>query len=396
MKRRLLVVLASALAVILAAIAIARTPARSRYPAYVYAVPPALEDGWTTGSLEQAGIDRHRIDAMTESIRAHPDFNVHGVLIARGGHLVYEEYFSGKDELYGSPLGIVVFNRETKHDIRSVTKSVVSALVGIAAGSGAISSLDTPLLDYFPEYQDLQVPERRQITIRHALTMSAGLEWNEEVPYNDPQNDEIAMTRNRDPIRYVLGRAIVAPPGTSWRYNGGTTQVLGTIVQRAAKQPLLDYARAVLLSPLGITDVQWLGHLNGIPSAASGLRLRPRDLAKFGSLYLNDGQWNGHRVLPPGWAQESTRRRLTFPEQNARGYAYQWWHACYSTRSGVVEVPTAVGNGAQRIFLIPAQQTVVTVLSGRYNDFRSNPPERLLLDFIVPALPPNHAPACPS
>ena len=296
---------------ILAAVAAALAFGCAPKSTYVYTVPAVLDDGWTTGSLEEAGIDRHRIEEMAESILAHPDLNVHAVLIERSGRLVYEEYFSGKDELYGSPLGVVVFNRDTKHDIRSVTKSVVSALVGIAAGSGAIGSLDTPLLDYFPDTKDLQVPERRQITIRHALTMSAGLEWNEEVPYNDPRNDEIAMTRNRDPIRYVLGRAIVAPPGTSWRYNGGTTQVLGTIVQRAAKQPLLDYARAVLLSPLGITDVQWLGHLDGVPSAASGLRLRPRDLAKFGSLYLNDGLWNGHRVLPPGWARESTRRRLT-------------------------------------------------------------------------------------
>jgi CubicO group peptidase (beta-lactamase class C family) len=397
MKHRLPLVRASALAVVFAATAAAQTAAPPpRSPAHVYALPPALSDGWTTASLEQSGIDRHRLEAMTESIRAHAELNVHAVLIERGGRLVYEEYFAGKDERWGTPLGVVVFNRETKHDLRSVTKSVVSALVGIAHDSGAIGSLDAPLLTYFPEYKDLQVPERRQITIRHALMMSAGFEWNEDVPYNDPNNDEIAMTRNSDPMRYVLGRRLVAQPGTSWRYNGGTTQVLGTIVQRATKRPLADYARSVLLSPLGISDVEWLGNLAGVPSAASGLRLRPRDLAKFGSLYLNDGRWNGRQVLPRAWVVESTRRRLTFPGQNARGYAYQWWHTCYSTPSGVVEVPTAVGNGAQRIFLLRAQQTVVTVLSGRYNDFSANPPERLLVDFILPALPPVHTSTCPS
>jgi len=359
-------------------------------------VPPALDDGWTIGSPEQAGIDRRRLEAMTGSIHDNPAFNVHAVLIEHDGRLVYEEYFSGTDERRGQPLGLVAFTREMKHDIRSVTKSVISALVGIAAGSGAIGSLDAPLLDFFPEYADLQAPERRQITIRHALTMSAGFDWNEDLSYRDPRNDEIAMDRSADPLRYVLSRPMVAPPGTLWRYNGGTTQLLAAIVQRATGQPIADYARAVLFKPLGITDVDWLGRLAGMPSAASGLRLRPRDLAKFGSLYLHNGQWNGHQVVPREWIEESTRRRLTFPKQQDRGYGYLWWHACYPTRSGVVEVPTAVGNGMQRIFLLRAQRTVVTVLSGRYNQFRVNPPERLLLDYVIPALPPAPGSACPS
>jgi len=395
-KRRLAFASLAIAGAILAAITVVHSLTRPHGPAYAYAVPPALDDGWSTGSLEQAGIDRRRIEAMTDWVRAHPELNVHAVLIERGGRLVYEEYFSGKDEQWGRPVKFVKFDREMKHDLRSVTKSVVSALVGSAISSGAIASLDAPLLDYFPEYRDLQTPERRQITIRHALMMGAGLEWNEDIPYTDPKNDEIAMTRDDDPVRYVLSRPIVAPPGTVWRYNGGTTQVLAAIVQRATKQPLRDYAQSVLFSPLGVTDVQWLGRLAGLPSAASGMRLKPRDLAKFGSLYVHDGRWNDRQVIPPEWVRESTRRRLTLGRQDARGYAYQWWHTCYSTRNGVVEVPTAAGNGAQRIFLLRAQQAVVTVLCGRYNDFSANPPERLLLDYILPALPPAPTSACPS
>ncbi len=115
-------------------------------------IPPAIDDGWRVASLEQAGIDRRRLETMTGWIRATPALNVHAVLIERDGHLVYEDYFSGHDERRGRPLGMVTFTRDMTHDIRSVTKSVISALVGIAAGSGAIRSLDTPLLDYFPEY----------------------------------------------------------------------------------------------------------------------------------------------------------------------------------------------------------------------------------------------------
>ena len=185
------------------------------------------------------------------SIRAHPEWNVHAVLIERAGRLVYEEYFSGKDERWGQPLGVVTFTRGTLHDLRSVTKSVVSALVGIASSSGAIPSLDAPLLDYFPEYKDLDVPERRRITIRHALSMSAGFEWNEDVPYTDPKNDEIVMNRSPDPIHYVLARPIVSAPGTSWRYNGGTTQVLGD------DRPTRDQAAARRLRPRDALLAAW-------------------------------------------------------------------------------------------------------------------------------------------
>ena len=285
-----------------------------------YSLPPSLDDGWATEAPEAAGIDRSRLEALTGTIRSHPDYNVHAVLVEHDGRLVYEEYFSGKDEKWGVPLRDVTHSRDQRHDLRSITKSVVSALVGIAATSGAIRSLDAPLLDYFPEYQDLQEPARRQITIRHALAMTSGLEWNETVPYNDPKNDEIAMGRARDPIRYVFARQITGAPGTAWRYNGGTTQVLGTIVQRATGKPLAEYAQSVLWGPLGVTDVEWLGNLAGLPSAASGLRLRPRDLAKFGSLYLHDGKYGDRQVIPAQWVRESTHRQITFPGQTDRGY----------------------------------------------------------------------------
>jgi CubicO group peptidase (beta-lactamase class C family) len=341
-------------------------------------------------------MDRGRLAKMTDHIRSNPALNVHAVLIERDGHLVYEEYFSGRDESRGKTLGVVTFTRNTLHDLRSVTKSVVSALIGIASSAGTIPSLDAPLLDYFPEYKDLQTDDRRRITVRHALAMSAGLEWHEDVPYNDPKNDEIAMDRSSDPLRYVLGRPIVAAPGVEWNYSGGSTEVLGAILQRATKQPLVDYAREQLFSPLGITNFEWIGFK--APSPASGLRLQPRDLAKFGSLYIHDGQWNGRQILPREWVHESTRRRLTFPVQARpgfwRGYAYQWWHTCYATPSGVFEVPTAVGNGEQRVFVLRAQRTVVTVLSGRYNDFSLHPPEQLLLEFIIPALPRPNPSGC--
>jgi CubicO group peptidase (beta-lactamase class C family) len=201
------------------------------------------------------------------------------------------------------------------------------------------------------------------------------------------------MERSADPLRYALISPIVAPPGTLRSLQRHDTRCSGDRAAGGEAAARLRARRA--LCSAGHHRLQWLGRLAGLPSAV-GLRLRPRDLAKFGSLYLHDGQWNGHQVVPREWIAESTKRRLTFPQQQARGYAYLWWHACYPTRSGVVEVPTAVGNGMQRIFLLRAQRTVVTVLSGRYNQFGGNPPERLLLDYIMPALPPAAASPCPS
>lgn len=357
-----------------------------------YRVPPALDDGWGTASAEAAGMDPARLGVLTNTIRRYPDWNIHAVLVERRGRLVYEEYFPGPDESWGRPLGRVDFDRETKHDLRSVSKAVVSALVGIALASGTINSIDQPLLDFFPELSDLSTAERRRLTVRHALIMSGGLEWNETIPYTDPRNDEIGMIRSVDPMRYVLSRSFVAEPGAVWNYNGGLTQALGAIVQRASGQPLRDYAQAVLFEPLGITDVEWMGNLAGVPSAASGLRLRPRDLAKIGSLYLNDGRWRDREVVPAAWVSESTRRHQALPRTmsvsafGTHGYSYQWWHTCYRTATGTLESHTAAGNGQQRIYVIPELDLVVTVLAGRYNDPTAQRLPDLLVEHIVPAV----------
>ena len=134
----------------------------SAYQPYRYRVPQTLDDGWTTASLDSVGMDRRHIEQMTEAIRRYADWNIHAVLIERDGRLVYEEYFAGEDQRWGRPLGRVHFDGHTRHDLRSVSKSVVSALVGIALASGALRSLDEPILGFFPEpeYADLATRSR--------------------------------------------------------------------------------------------------------------------------------------------------------------------------------------------------------------------------------------------
>ena len=368
-----------------------------------YRAPPARGDGWQTADAGSLGVDPTRLAALTGSVRAWPELGVHAILIERGGQLIYEEYFDGFDERWGQPLGRVSMTAGTRHDLRSVTKSVVSALVGIAHGEGAIQSLDQPLVRWFPEYPELDTPERRRVTLAHVLSMTSGFEWNESVPYNDPRNDEIRMTRDPQPLRYALSRPFAVDPGADYNYNGGLTHVMAAVLVRATKTSLQEYARTKLFEPLGITDVEWVGDLAGIPAAASGLRLRARDLAKFGSLYLHGGKWDGKQVIPSGWVELSTRRHFRFrPRAGADaggefGYGYFWWYNCHPSATGLIEARTAVGNGQQRVFVLPGLDMVVTIFAGRYNDFTTGNTlgRRVLLEHVLPAVKTGVRPGCP-
>jgi CubicO group peptidase (beta-lactamase class C family) len=344
---------------------------------------------WSTAAPAEAGLDAGRLAALTAAIRGGAYPNMHAVLIARGGVLVYEEYFEGEDERRGQPLGHVAFDAHTLHDVRSVTKAVVGALVGIAIGSGLIESADQPLIDFFPEYADLATPERRRVTLRHALTMSTGLQWDEETyPYTDARNDETGMDRSDDPVHYVLSRPIVAEPGALWNYSGGLTQVLAVVLQRVSGRSFTEYAREALFEPLGISEVEWVGSLGGLPSAASGLRLRPRDLARFGSLYLNGGRWQGRPVVPAAWIEASLRRQIATGTEDVEHYGYQQWFIYESGAAGQsVAVFAAAGNGGQRIFLVPHYQLLVVTNGGNYNrPGMGMLPYELLHDHVLPAV----------
>lgn len=332
-------------------------------PTSGYQVPATLADGWTTAPSESMGVDARKLAALRASILAWPELGVHAILIERSGRLIYEEYFDGFDERWGTARGFVPMTRDSLHDLRSVTKSVVSALAGLAVADGAIESLDKPVVEWFPEYPELNTADRRRLTLRHLLEMPSGLQWDESMPYSDPRNDEIRMTRDPQPLRYALSRAFTSEPGAAFNYNGGLVQVMAAVIQRAVKMPLREYARTRLFEPMDIDTVEWVGDLAGMPSAASGLRLRPRDIAKFGSLYLHGGRWNGRQVLPADWVTLSTSRHFPFARTPGRdrvggdtetggsfGYSYFWWYACYPTASGLVEARSA---------LIPAVRTGV-------------------------------------
>jgi CubicO group peptidase (beta-lactamase class C family) len=305
---------------------------------------------------------------------------------------LFEHYRKGYDEKWGRPIGEVEYAPDVRHDVRSISKSVVSLLVGIAVDRGLIRGIDEPVFTFFPEFGSLRTPEKDRILVRHLLTMSSGIEWDEERPYTDPENSEIKMIFAPDSYRYAFEQPMTAEPGKVWNYNGGSTTLLAAIVEKAAGKPLLEFARESLFTPLGITDVEWLNVPNGQPAAASGLRLRPRDLAKVGQLFLNEGSWNGKRVVSTIWLQESIEPRFTV--WNGNRYGYQWWLGRSAVKSRTIDWTAGLGLGGQRLFILPTYDAVVVVTAGLYKrDFQAQDLVAfdILNNYVLPAIGDQYA-----
>jgi CubicO group peptidase (beta-lactamase class C family) len=212
--------------------------------------------------------------------------------------------------------------------------------------------------------------------------MRSGLEWNEsEVPYDDARNDLIQLFRVQDPIAYILSKPFVAEPGQDWYYSGGNTNLLGEVIRSSTGQRMDAFAEQYLFAPLGITNYQW-DHINAETIHASGnLQLRPRDMAKFGLLYLNGGVWNGQRIVSQEWVEASTRPHAAL---SGGGYGYQWWLRSYDYGSESAPCFFAAGWGGQRIHVFPALDMVVVFTGGNY--VSEDPAGEIIASFILPAV----------
>ena len=336
-------------------------------------VPKACEDigGNLAGSLTEA---------ISAAARAGKLPNLHSVVLLTGNDTAVDVYFTGEDWCWGRPLGRVEFDETTLHDLRSISKSVVGLLYGIALDEGLVPALDQPIVDAFPEYAELAAEAaRRRIAVEHVLTMQLGLEWDETLPYTNPANSEIAMERAEDRCRYVLTRPVREPPGSGHVYSGGATALLASLIRRGSGDSLLDYAKARLFEPLGIDAVEWTKGMDGIEAPASGLRMRPRDLARVGRMLLDGGKWSGRTVVPESWVAESAVQRVVVDDDMA--YGYHWWVARRWNWFA------AFGNGGQRMTLLPGLDAVLVVTAGncdRPDAWRA--PVSVLADFVVPHL----------
>jgi len=320
---------------------------------------------------------------MKSAFEAGELSGLHSVLVMRKGEVFAEVYLEGSDEKWGKPLGKRQHDRTTLHDLRSVTKSIVGLLYGIALAEGMVAEIDECLVCQFPEYQDLAAdPERRKILIRHALSMRMGTEWNEELPYSNPGNSEIAMELAEDRYRFVLDRPLVQEPGEGWTYNGGATAIIAHLIAKGTGKKLDQYAKEKLFDPLNITNYEWVRGFDGEPSAASGLRLNAHDLAKVGQLILANGKINGKQAIPASWLQASFTPGSTL--RSGLRYGYFWWLA---PRGSPPRWVAGFGNGGQRLSINKKFETVIVVFAGNYNKPGAwKLPVKIIVDFLVPAL----------
>jgi CubicO group peptidase (beta-lactamase class C family) len=346
---------------------------------------------WSSVSPVEAGFSAHLEARLDQAIRDGRVWGLHGVVIARAGRLVLERYFTADDDIEGrGPVGRVAFGPDTAHDLRSVTKCVVGLLYGIALAAEKVPRPEEPLFASFPDYADLATAGRQKLTVAHALTMTLGTDWPElGIPYSDPSNSETAMEAAADRFRFILGRPIVAEPGTKWTYNGGATSLLGRLIAKGTGKSLPEFARSALFGPLGLDATQWAAGRDGEPKAASGLSMTPRDLARIAQMVLQDGEWQGRQVVPSSWLERSFEPAVTIDE--FRRYGYHWYLDNLDSDpprpSRQRRWMGGIGYGDQRLFISPGLQLVVVITSGNYERRDQGiGPTNLIREVVLPSL----------
>ncbi len=351
---------------------------------HLLAPPPSLGDGWVTDSPARVGMDPRALRAMVEKIESGEYPNIHSVVIARHGRLVFEAYFSGIDERLDGQTTAVDFDPTTPHDVRSISKSITALLIGIAMDRRLIRDVSEPVDRFFPDHVDQADDWKKRITLEHLLTMRSGLDGDEVELDLSALEGPGRQTPN--PFAEVLSRDMIAAPGSEFQYMGGNTTVLGGVLQQVSGKPVDIFAEEVLFRPLGITDYEWMKWQDGTPRVAGGLRLTPRDLARIGQVVVDEGVWRGRRIVSAGWVRSMRRSHVVAPP--GIEYGYQWWVRRFQTGGRTVEAATAIGNGGQRLYAIDSLGLVVVITAGNFDDpiAAAALPGRLMREHILPSI----------
>lgn len=325
-----------------------------------YMPPDSLGDGWVVGTMSKDKLGSKPVQELFQKILHGQYHGLDALLVAQHGRLVLEEYFylGGRDRI---------------HSVQSVTKSVTSLLIGIALDQGLIKGLDVPLRSFFPAYVDSSQTAASP-TLRHALTMSAALDWAEDISYSDPRNDAVGMNQSKDMYQYVLSKKADATdkPGEKFEYNSGISVLLGGVLLKATGKPADQYARQTLFTDMGIQKFSWSSG-GGEVHTGGGLFLKPRDLLKMGQLVLDEGKWRGKQVVSASWIKESTAAHLP---TNAFGrdaaYGYQWWRGGFPVGEQTVPVIYASGYGGQMLYIVPDLDLLILTMHHNQTDLNGS------------------------
>ena len=334
--------------------------------------------GWASSTPAAEGLDPAALAALDAEFAAGSHGQVTGMLVIRHGRIAYEKsyphdfdkLFEGRDPERGpynyyDPDWHPYYQHGRLHTMQSVSKSVTSALVGIAIGRGELPPVDSKVLPSFEAFRLPDAdPRRATMTLEHVLTMTTGIKWDEStVTYTDPANSCAGMEKSDDWIQFVMDQPMSDDPGSRFVYNSGATELLSYLIKQGTGKQAHEYAAEHLFGPLGIADTYWKTTPEGLADTEGGLYLTARDLAKIGYLYLNDGVWEGTRLLPEGWVKASTTPHVdTRPGQaRSRKYGYQWWILPYGT--GDAYAYAALGYGGQRLIVVP-EHDLIAVFTG--------------------------------
>ncbi len=319
------------------------------------------------------GMNSEYLEGLNEEVLILKELHVdiHSVLIIKDGYIVAEQYYNDD------------FGPDSLHRIYSCTKSLISALTGIAIEEGYIDGVNATMLDFFPDriVQNL-TQDKEMITLEDLLTMSAGLEWYEmEYPYGDERNTYSEWVSSDDRVQFVLDRPMASSPGEEYSYNSGISHIISAILQEATGTRTDSLGIAHILDPLGIDRFYWPVDSKGIAYGGSGVMLTPRDLAKFGQLYLNQGMWDGNQLIPADWVDVSTRQHIMRKYIPDYYYGYHWWVSDENSYS-------AVGYAGQWLTIVPEQELVVVFTNNftQGEDLQWSTPERLLHTYILPSI----------
>jgi CubicO group peptidase (beta-lactamase class C family) len=249
------------------------------------------------------------------------------------------------------------------HSIQSITKTITSIVFGVAITRGDFRApLDTPVLNWFDETKVLNIDDRkRKMTLRHVLTMTTGLEWEEKVPYADKRSDSSKMEGTDDWVAYAINKPMASEPGKDFNYSSGASQLLAHIFLRETGTDINAYAGEHLFAPLGI-NYHWKRSYDGTTDTEGGLFMSGPDLIKIGHLILDDGVWQGKQIVSKSWIKDSLSSSV--PENKADkafSYGYQWW--LYHRPDNGRIVWTSAGMGGQMLLIFPEERLVVTVMS---------------------------------
>jgi CubicO group peptidase (beta-lactamase class C family) len=339
--------------------------------------PALLDDGWATATPSAAGLDAAIISDLIEAVGEDDLEFTHSILVARAGRLVVEEYFYG-------------FDRRTRHDMRSASKSVTSTLVGLAIQEGRIEGSQAKVLPHLPQYRwyDNWDDRKAEIRIGHLLTMSSGLDARDRVSESIASEGAYqSQTEQPDWVKFALDAPMLWDPGAHVYYGGANPLILGGILAAVVGEPVEWFAHRTLFGPLGIDDYRFFLDPTGNPYMGGGMYMRPRDMLKYGQLYLDGGTWNGRQILSPEWIDESwnTYGRLEPIDRNGHEYGYLWWHHVYEVGDVSIASVEARGNGGQYIFVVPSLELVVVITSGNFRNGRLRQPEDIMRDWILPS-----------